>query len=439
MRSQARVVGDLVVLASTVSLPIAARPQLEFLSYWARGGGPGGDTLGAVATTAGIGFWLGYLALSAAAPADPRRDNRRRAGLLIAMAVVFALLPTLSQVGARFAFALEPGAPVAVVVHDGGVLQTEAAADALWRGRDPYAVDYADTAMAQSPHSRPQLWRAMGYDRNPAFDFFPYPPFNAIAAAVLAPPCRAVLGGYDHRLFHLVCAAALGALCWWLPRRPELRPPALALGLLAPLPFGGLVEGTNDIACVAALAAAAYASHHQRPRTAALAVAVAAGFKQLAWIALPIYLAWRLATRTPREVWAESWPALLVLAAWSLPFLLWHPSDFLYDLVWAQGVDYPVRGTGLGATNVLVASGVVTSPRDPTPNAWAYVLVVLPVLVVAIRQVVTTPEPWRWLHWLAVVSGAFVLVSRHFAPNHLWTIWLCLLTAFVIRLDEPTR
>lgn len=432
-------VGDLLTLAITLPLLVttSARPRADYLSFLARGGQPGPDTVGAALAAVTTAIWLVYLAIALlrrdAAPVQARR-RFVRPGLLAAMTVSLLVLPTVSDVGARMAFELAPDAPVAARVHDGGVLQTEAAANALVEGRNPYAVDYQTTAMARSHHSRPELWRAMGYEQNPAFEFYPYPPLTFLSA----------LHGADQRLLHLLALLGLGAIAWALPRHDAARAPTAAAWVLGVDHIAAFVEGTNDILCVVAVAATVLALRRGHPRTAAMLLAVACGFKQLAWLWVPIYVAqrWGVHRRATADAKAtlmalltELWPAAAVIVASFVPFALWAPDRFAHGLWWGQGALYPVRATGLGVSGVWIATGVVTAPRDPTPSAWLYAAVVLPVMVAACIDVARRPAMWRSLAHFALVAAAFAFVSRHFAVNHLWVIVAAAVGAAVMRLE----
>ena len=90
----------------------------------------------------------------------------------------------------------------------------------------------------------------------------------------------------------------------------------------------------------------------------------------------------------------------------ALPFLAWHPADFLTDAVGyhLSLVDdaYPIAGSGLPA--LLLHIGVLTDPFGPAP-AWATTLPATAVILIGMWLVWSRPSP----RTLLGVSGVVIL------------------------------
>src|SRR5688572_5236394 len=103
-------------------------------------------------------------------------------------------------------------------------------------------------------------------------------------------------------------------------------------------------SGSADLLYVLPLAAAWL---WRERRWSALAYGVAAATKQLAWFFAPFYLIAVVGAHGWREGLRRAAMAATVFAATNLPFVLWHPAD------WIDGVLTPIsepmfpRGAGL--------------------------------------------------------------------------------------------
>jgi hypothetical protein len=122
----------------------------------------------------------------------------------------------------------------------------------------------------------------------------------------------------------------------------------------------------------------------------------------LVWLAAETR-AGRLARgRARRAAAATLAPGFLV----ALPFLAWHPTDFLTDAVgYHLGLvpdAYPIAGSGLAA--LLLHLGVVADPFGPAP-AWATTLPAAAVVVAGSWLVWSRPG----LRTLLVASGLVIL------------------------------
>ena len=118
-----------------------------------------------------------------------------------------------------------------------------------------------------------------------------------------------------------------------------------------------------------------------------------------------------------------------------LPFLIWDPGRLYHSLVVAQGSVYPFRTSSLGLSNFLIALGWIETPRDAYSSFLMYLLFVLPPAVYAMRRLVLRPSLADLLLAFTVVLFAFLFVSRHFAFNYLWLVFVMAVCAVWVRLD----
>ena len=168
-------------------------------------------------------------------------------------------------------------------------------------------------------------------------------------------------------------------LGWWsLRERGHL---GLALAVcLSPLLLPYLWQGVNDVLLVAGMAVLAVAVARGRVVLAGLALGMAVSVKLLVAPMVVLFLVWLAAeSRSGRLDRCRGWQAAAAMLTApllvALPFLAWHPADFLTDAVgYHLGLvedAYPIAGSGLPA--LLLHIGVLTDPFGPAP-AWATTL-----------------------------------------------------------------
>jgi hypothetical protein len=120
----------------------------------------------------------------------------------------------------------------------------------------------------------------------------------------------------------------------------------------------------------------------------------------------------------------------------ALPFLLWHPGDFLNDAVaypLALIPDaYPISGNGLAAQ--LLRAGVLTDPFGPSP-LWATTLPAALVLAAGAWWVWSRPG----LRTLLGVSGLVLLGVLFFHRSFMFYYVDVVATAFALAALVPVR
>ena len=246
--------------------------------------------------------------------------------------------------------------------HNDAIALNDCSARLLLAGQDPYASldifdcyarfeigadrttplrrgDFADVAIYPSDDQLDRTWalRARAGDN---VEFVSRPSYPALSIVMLVP---FVALGIDTNYVYLACLLAAIALIAWRARS-GLRPFVLTGALGASCLVAFTVGGSADVLYALPLIAAWI----WRDRLGgALAFGVACAIKQLAWFFVPFWLIAVTASLGWRAALRQSLIAGGVFAAANLPFILWHPAD------WLAGVLTPVvepmfpRGAGL--------------------------------------------------------------------------------------------
>lgn len=263
------------------------------------------------------------------------------------------------------------------------VFQRDGAA-ALLSGHNPFELRYPNI------YSDPSFYGS-GLSENGVLAFgYPYLPLSLL----LALPGHVLFGDYRYsQLGAMVLAAALMAYA----RPGRWGRVAATLMLFTPRVLFVLEQGWSDpfVTCLlAALVFAACRSSRLVPWLFGLFLAV----KQYLVFALPA--AWLLLPRPmppAREVWRTAGKAVLVGALVTVPFFVWSPKDFWFDVVELQ-LQQPFRADALSylalwarshsgeqlptslafvAGSVGVALGLWRQPRTPSGFAATLALAML--------------------------------------------------------------
>ena len=313
----------------------------------------------------------------------PARQALRLA-CFAAMLVLLGVLPAV-----RYVQLTDRG--VATLGHDGGVhVSDEAVRVLLEDRRDPYQASYA-AVLAD--------WRIDVQGRpatNPLVRHYPYWPGSLGLLAAVEGPLRAVGGDPDPRVCYLLAWCLLGGwLSWWSLRSHGHLGLALAV-YLNPLLLPYMWQGVNDVLLVVGIAVAAVALSRGRTVLAGLALGLAVSVKLLVAPMVLLFGVFVAAeVRRGRLGRGRAWRAAAATAApgalAALPFLAWHPGDFLEDVVgYHLGLvadAYPIAGHGL--PGLLLRAGVLGDPFGPTP-LWATAL--------PAAAVVLAGAWWVWAH-----------------------------------------
>ena len=348
------------------------------------------------------------------------RLPRARLAMAWLLVLVLFVLPQVALIAGR-----PPHSPV-----NDGVLITDAAAQRLLHGADPYGHDYIDTATRSFYLPEVPVSFSLGH--------YVYMPLMIL----LAVPVEYLSRG------------ALSFAWMWIPALPLVAAAAQSLGRSAGERVGAVTAVAlnpvllfdylyllNDVFFLVPAIGAMAAAYRRRPLLSGLLFGVALGVKQQAILFLPFLLLLHL--RSPRrDGFRFGIAAAVVVLAVVLPFLAWNPGAFLADTAgffYGSGVDnFPIRGVGLAG--MLLAVGVIPNRWAAYPAVVIQLLVTAPVLWLAIRNLRRgrgTADWWPrvWL-WLGAVALAVFATGRVLAPNYLDLAVVLLTIAFALSIED---
>lgn len=334
-----------------------------------------------------------------AAEAGPAR-------VVIMAGLVFALLiaPQLTLLQEQ-----GPNSPV----HD-GVLITDAAADRLIEGTDPYGHDYID--------SPTRSFFLSDVPVNFGLRQYVYPP----ALILIDVPVRllAPLAGGRPGLAWLFIPAllALAGAAWSLGTSQRSSQVAVIAVVLNPLTQLDFVHFLNDVFFLAPAIGAVALARRGRPLAAGVLFGLALATKQQAILFAPFLLIFAWLHWNARQTALASGSAVAVAAAVIAPFLVWNQEAFVGGVAaffYGSGVDaYPIRGVGVAG--LLLSAGLIPSRWAPFPAAVPLQIVAVGLVLVAaatrLRRSWSWPAFWGWMGAGAL---AVFLFGRVLAPNYL--------------------
>ena len=298
-------------------------------------------------------------------------------------------------------------------------IQTEAAAQFVLAGKNPYVENYYQTPLALAPFD------VKGLTVNPALEHFTYLPLTFLLPA----PWQALLGSsFDLRYVHLIFFLLMLIVATRLTQNPQKRLLlVMALGL-NPLFVGPLVEGRNDVMVLSWLIFTWALLQRGKITASAITLALACGTKHPAVVFVPFYFVylsqrgtWRERVRRvqkPFLIWAGL-TALIIM-----PWFLMNPGAFLDDTVsylnGTSAVSYPISGFSFGM--LLVSLGVLPSNMAQFPFGVLQIALGLPAAFWLLRR------QWREPNLPAAIAGCAILLfiaqffSRIFNDNYLGLI-----------------
>jgi hypothetical protein len=327
--------------------------------------------------------------------------------------------------------------------HDGGVLQTELAIDAVLAGENPYSLDYGNSEMARARDSDAAGWRGWGYEHNPAFDHVPYLPAMFLLPLPLNLASEAAFDWYDQRVFYIL---AFFVFIWATGRLVRAGRPRRIVWLLtglSPLLLPFIQMGRNDIALLAVLALFALAVKRDKVVLAAGLLGVACASKQFAWATVPFFAVW-LSRRESAPEGSTKWSILAfvgVMALFCLPFFITAPGAFLDDtLAFNLGLTadaYPLRPDSTGMASLVFGLGWATSLRDGFPMWVFQAAVTLPLITILLLRLYRRPTLPQMYLYAGVVTFTTLFFSAFFAFNY-WAIPAYLLLYSGLALQDET-
>ena len=295
------------------------------------------------------------------------------------------------------------------VVHD-GILLTDAAADRLLHGLNPYGHDYIDSV---------QLRRAFVVESpvNWGLGHFVYPPglvLLDLPLRLLHSPLVNMTWLWPLALLGIcVAAASLG-------KSEFERIVCLVAVVLNPGFLLFFSAHYNDLIFLIPALGAVAAGRRQRPFLAGLLLGLSLCLKQSAVIFLPfvIYLAYRgQGSRGIARLTLAAGLAVLVVV---VPFVLWNPNAFISDTAgffFSSGTDSdPIRGYGL--TGILLNLGVIPTQWSRFPSGPVEFAFLIPIGVLAVLDLNRAFTWSRFWLWAAAETMAIFFFGRLMAQNY---------------------
>ena len=316
---------------------------------------------GAIAVVLAIGAALVVIAFALAgtgrddALSEPRYPRANRLVWLFICVMATVSLAWLFTVPRKHAEDWTP-------YHNDAIALNECAARLLIAGEDPYATlsifdcylrldigadrttplrqgEFAGVAIYPTDEQLDAAW-AMRSEGGGNVEFVTRPSYPSLSFVLLVP---FVALGVDTNYLYVGCLiAAMAILCWRAPA--GLRPFVLTGLLGASCLMAFTIGGSADLLYALPLVIAWL----WRERLGgALAFGAAAGIKQIAWFVAPFWLIAVASTQGWRAALRQGLVAAAVFVLTNLPFILWHPAD------WLAGVLTPVtapmfpRGAGV--------------------------------------------------------------------------------------------
>jgi hypothetical protein len=246
--------------------------------------------------------------------------------------------------------------------HNDAIALNECAARLVLRGVDPYASlnifdcyaelgigadrttplrrgEFADISVYPTDDQLDAAWALRAPERE-SVEFVTRPSYPALSFLLITP---FVALGWDTNRLYVLCLIAAMALV--VLRTPTSLRPFMLTALLGAASLAAFtVTGSADLLYVLPLAAAWL---WRERRWSALAYGVAAATKQLAWFFAPFYLIAVVTTHGWREGLRRAAIAAGVFAVTNLPFILWHPVDWLVGITTPLSEPMFARGAGI--------------------------------------------------------------------------------------------
>ena len=316
--------------------------------------------------------------------------------------------------------------------HNDAIALNDCAAQLLLDGKDPYATldifacysalsigadrttplrrgEFAGVAVYPTDEQLDQVW-ALRQQIGGNVEFVTRPSYPALSFLLLVPFFAL---GLDSNYLYLACLlAAMGLIVW--RANATLRPFVLTGLLGASCLAAFTVGGSADLLYALPLVAAWIWRHRL---TGAVAFGLAVGIKQIAWFIAPFYFIAVLATSGWRKALAHAGIAAAIFVATNLPFIAWHPADWLAGVL--TPIVEPMFARGAGIVFLGTNGGL------PLLSASAYFAV--EALAMAICLVIA----WRTRRSSPEMGIALALIPLFFAWRSLFSYFF-LIPLFVL-------
>lgn len=312
-------------------------------------------------------------------------------------------------------------------VHDNPV-QLEEAAKFLSQGKNPYAQSFTNTPLGS--------W--LNWKDNPSVNYVITLPFYVVSTAITSLIFERLTGIMDGRIIHFIALLAVGWIFFKARIDTNKKRFLTILFFLNPLWVHFFIDGRNDVMVFSLVLLSLWFLGQKRWYWSAVFLGLAGVTKQHAWLLFPVYLAYVYAGQPGKDrsnklklAIKKIIPALVVMAVWVLPFLIWDARAFFEDVIsYPSGnvaMNYPIKGDGFSVN--LVNLGVIKSANDNFPF-WVFQLIIcLPLLVFLIKYLLIKISIRRLIQVYVWLMLAFWLWSRFFLENYVGYLSMLLIAA----------
>lgn len=345
--------------------------------------------------------------------------------LVIISSIVFltVIVPTVNWIAARHFTGPSSYA------HDGGVVQTEEAMKVLLNGENPYSVTYENTPVKDAVS--PALWQRYGIKGNPIIDHYTYPPMAFLASVPFFKASTSLIGWYDQRFVYMTLFVLSLIVAFKIPVDTASSLSLVIALSLNPFAVPGIKEGMNDILLLFLVVATLYLLKAGRTVAASVALALACGSKQMAWVMVPFFFTYLYGAKKEVGIKFLLSRELAVFAAFIvaifLPFLIWDGHAMLNDILsfhaGTTGQPYPLRGdAGYGFANLVLHFGLVDSVTGYFPFTLYQVVFTLPLLGWLLFRQVRGNSLDTMLAGYTMMLFTFLFFGRYMAGNYIGLI-----------------
>lgn len=389
-----------------------------------------GDPLKPLYNVIKVSMLMAYLLIDLLYISEKWRRVLLAAKLVIISFIVSltVIAPTINWIAARH-FASPSN-----YAHDGGVVQTEEAVKFLLKGENPYSVTYEKTPVMDSVN--PVIWERHGVKVNPIIHHFPYPPMAFVSALPFLAVSEAFIGWYDQRFLYLALFTATLLLIYKIPEEQSAKLSAIIAISLNPFFVPGVKEGMNDILLLFWVALMLFFLQRGKTVSASLALSLACGSKQMAWVMAPFFFVYLYCGK--RSLGKEAMAFIAAVIVVFLPFLVWDAHAFIEDILsFHAGTTqhpYPLRGeTGYGFANLVLHLGMVKNTASYFPFTIFQMLLTLPLMGLSLYQQTRENSLDRMLAGYTVTLFVFLFFGRYFAANYIGFVVSMLTVSFFIK------
>jgi hypothetical protein len=309
--------------------------------------------------------------------------------------LIFIMMSAFCLMGAM-AFnehALDPDIDVYIFQQDSSL--------ALLNGKNPYAIRFPNIYLRDTPFYGPGVvdehnWLTYG---------FPYPPFSLLMTL----PAR--LAG-DVRYAHVV-AMALSAMLMAFARPGRWGALAATLFLLTPRAFYVMELGWTEPLLTFNFSLVMFCACRWR-KALPYALGLFFATKQYTVLALPAMLLLVDGPNPWKQLWDLALRAGLVVAAITLPFVLWNPHEFIRAVVLWQLVQ-PFRRDALSYLNFIYDHN-----GNRIMPVWTPLLAVIPATALALWRLRRTPAAFAAA--VTFINFAFFAFNKQAFCNYYYFV-----------------